>query len=135
MRAAVLRGGTIEVRGTKDPAPGPGQILVRTLACGICASGIHFMDHPEEDDDDSGLSNYDPDADIVMGHEYCAELVATAQTRPRRGRSVRASSPFPLGDDGWSADHRSERRCPGRLRRVLLAVGADDPGGLDRPTK
>ena len=34
------------------------------------------MDHPEGDaEDDSGLSHYDPDADIVMGHEYCAEVV------------------------------------------------------------
>jgi threonine dehydrogenase-like Zn-dependent dehydrogenase len=34
------------------------------------------MDNPEGDaDDDSGLSNYDPDADIVMGHEYCAEVM------------------------------------------------------------
>jgi threonine dehydrogenase-like Zn-dependent dehydrogenase len=76
MRAAVLRGGVIEVRETADPEPGPGQVLVRSLACGICASDLHFMDHPEGDaDDDSGLSNYDPDADIVMGHEYCAEVV------------------------------------------------------------
>jgi threonine dehydrogenase-like Zn-dependent dehydrogenase len=34
------------------------------------------MDHPGADaDDDTGLSNHDPDADIVMGHEYCAEVV------------------------------------------------------------
>lgn len=76
MRAAVLREGAIEARDTKDPVPGPGQLLVRSLACGICASDIHFMDHPEGDaEDDSGLSSYDPNADIVMGHEYCAEIV------------------------------------------------------------
>lgn len=34
------------------------------------------MDHPEGDaEDDSGLSNHDPTADIVMGHEYCAAIV------------------------------------------------------------
>lgn len=76
MRAAVLRGGVVETRDTPDPTPGSGQILVRSLACGICASDLHFMDHPEGDaDDDTGLSNHDPDADIVMGHEYCAEIV------------------------------------------------------------
>lgn len=76
MRAAVLRGGRIEVRETDDPIPGPGQILVKSLACGICASDLHFMDHPEADvDDDTGLSEYDADKDIVMGHEYCAEVV------------------------------------------------------------
>jgi threonine dehydrogenase-like Zn-dependent dehydrogenase len=76
MRAAVLRGGVVETRETEDPVPGEGQILVRTLACGICASDLHFMDHPDADaDDDTGLSRYDADADVVMGHEYCAEVV------------------------------------------------------------
>lgn len=101
MRAAVLRGGTIEVRETNDPTPGPGHVLVRSLACGICASDIHFMDHPEGDaDDDSGLSNYDPDADIVMGHEYCAEVVdygpgrsAAGLPGPGSARSRPSSSP------------------------------------------
>ena len=76
MRAAVLRQGAVETRETADPTPGPGQMLVRTRACGICASDLHFMDHPEGDaDDDTGLSLHDVDADIVMGHEYCAEVV------------------------------------------------------------
>jgi threonine dehydrogenase-like Zn-dependent dehydrogenase len=61
MRAAVLRGGKIEVRETVNPVPGKGRILVRSLACGICASDIHSMDHPEGDaDDDSGLSRCRP---------------------------------------------------------------------------
>jgi threonine dehydrogenase-like Zn-dependent dehydrogenase len=76
MRAAVLRDGTVQVRSIDDPVPGPGQLLVRSLACGICASDLHFMDHPEAGVyDDSGMSTYDQDADIVMGHEYCAEVV------------------------------------------------------------
>ncbi len=76
MRAAVLRGGTVRARDIDDPVPGPGQLLVRSLACGICASDLHFMDHPEAGaEDDSGMSTYDTDVDIVMGHEYCAEVV------------------------------------------------------------
>ncbi|MEU6198604.1 zinc-binding dehydrogenase [Streptomyces sp. NPDC047061] len=76
MRAAVLRNKTVRTRTIADPVPGPGQLLVRSLACGICASDLHFMDHPEAGvDDDSGMSNYDQDVDIVMGHEFCAEVV------------------------------------------------------------
>lgn len=94
MRAAVLRGGTVETRETADPVPSDGQILVRSLACGICASDLHFMDHPEADaDDDTGLSRHDPDADIVMGHEYCAEVVAYGpgtQQRWKPGTRVRS---------------------------------------------
>ncbi|PXW27989.1 UNVERIFIED_CONTAM: threonine dehydrogenase-like Zn-dependent dehydrogenase [Williamsia faeni] len=85
MRAAVLRGGTVEVRDIDDPIPGPGQLLVRSLACGICASDLHFMDHPEAGvDDDSGMSTYDQDVDIVMGHEYCAEVVDYGPATERR---------------------------------------------------
>jgi len=85
MRAAVLRGGSVEARVIDDPVPGPGQLLVRSLACGICASDLHFMDHPEAGaDDDSGMSTYDQDAGIVMGHEYCAEVVGYGPGTERR---------------------------------------------------
>jgi threonine dehydrogenase-like Zn-dependent dehydrogenase len=85
VRAAVLRGGSVEARVIDDPVPGPGQILVRSLACGICASDLHFMDHPEAGaDDDSGMSTYDTDAGIVMGHEYCAEVVGYGPGTERR---------------------------------------------------
>lgn len=85
MRAAVLRSGTVEARIIDDPVPGPGQLLVRSLACGICASDLHFMDHPEAGaDDDSGMSTYDQDVDIVMGHEYCAEVVDHGPGTERR---------------------------------------------------
>ena len=85
MRAAVLRGGSVEARTVADPVPGPGQLLVRSLACGICASDLHFMDHPEAGaDDDSGMSTYDQDVGIVMGHEYCAEVVDYGPGTERR---------------------------------------------------
>jgi threonine dehydrogenase-like Zn-dependent dehydrogenase len=85
MRAAVLRGGTVQARVIDDPVPGPGQLLVRSLACGICASDLHFMDHPETGaEDDSGMSTYDQDVDIVMGHEYCAEVVGYGPGTDRR---------------------------------------------------
>lgn len=94
MRAASLYQGRIQVRTVADPTPGPGEILVRSRACGICASDIHFMDHPEGDaDDDSGLSCYDADHDVVMGHEYCAEIVDYGPKTERKwARGTRVSS-------------------------------------------
>ena len=77
MRAVVLRGGRLEVRETPDPVPGPGEMLVRTLSTAICASDVHFMDHPEiAADDDQGRFLYDENRDIVMGHEFVGEVVA-----------------------------------------------------------
>ena len=74
MRAAILRGGALTVGETPDPVPGSGQLLVRTLSTAICASDVHFMDHPETIDGDPRYL-YDADRDIVMGHEFIGEIV------------------------------------------------------------
>jgi threonine dehydrogenase-like Zn-dependent dehydrogenase len=67
----------LEVRATDDPVPGAGELLLRTLSTAICASDVHFMDHPQLSlDDPTGRSLYDPDRDIVMGHEFVGEVVA-----------------------------------------------------------
>ena len=39
MRAAIFRNGEIVVDQIAEPTPGAGQVLVKTLACGICESG------------------------------------------------------------------------------------------------
>ena len=36
MRAAIFRNGEIVVDHLAEPKPNAGQVLVRTLACGIC---------------------------------------------------------------------------------------------------
>lgn len=77
MRAAVLRDGKLEVRETADPVPGDGQLLVKVLSTAICASDVHYMDHPDVvRADTSGMFVYDPDRDVVMGHEFVCEVVA-----------------------------------------------------------
>jgi threonine dehydrogenase-like Zn-dependent dehydrogenase len=97
MRAASLYQGRIQVRNVADPTPGPGEVLVRTRACGICASDIHFMDHPEGDlDDDSGMSCYDAERDIVMGHEFCAEVVDYGPATERKWTKGTRVSSIPL---------------------------------------
>ncbi|BCO35887.1 alcohol dehydrogenase [Mycobacterium heckeshornense] len=89
MRAVVLRGGRLEVRETADPVPGHGELLLKTLSTAICASDVHFMDHPElAIDDPTGRSLYDPDRDIVMGHEFVGEVV---------GHGPGCSGAFPVG--------------------------------------
>jgi threonine dehydrogenase-like Zn-dependent dehydrogenase len=72
----VLREGRLQVRETPDPAPGPGELLLRTLSTAICASDVHFMDHPElAIDDPTGRSLYDTERDIVLGHEFVGEVI------------------------------------------------------------
>lgn len=90
MRAVVLRGGRLQVRETPDPVPGEGELLLKTLSTAICASDVHFMDHPElAIDDPTGRSLYDRDQDIVMGHEFVGEVV---------GHGPGCSDQFPVGN-------------------------------------
>lgn len=79
MRAAVTRGGEIVVDEVDEPVPGRGQVLVRTLACGICGSDLHALDHLEAFAEFSrgtvGDVDIDPGQDIVFGHEVCGEIL------------------------------------------------------------
>ena len=48
MRAAIMRGGAIVVDDYPDPKPEAGEVLVKTLACGICGSDLHALTHAEQ---------------------------------------------------------------------------------------
>jgi threonine dehydrogenase-like Zn-dependent dehydrogenase len=90
MRAAILRKGDIVVDRIADLVPVEGQILVKTLCCGICGSDLHAARHLRQFVDlsrrASGRWNLDPDHDVVFGHEFCCEIVehgpGTAKTLP-----------------------------------------------------
>ncbi len=79
MRAAVLRDHSIVVDTVPDPEPGPGQVLVRTLACGICGSDLHAARHGQAMVDLAGEIgggfHLDFARDVVMGHEFVGEIV------------------------------------------------------------
>ena len=48
MRAAVMRNRALVVADVPRPEPGPGEVLVRTLACGICGSDLHALKHADK---------------------------------------------------------------------------------------
>ncbi|MWK33233.1 zinc-binding dehydrogenase [Actinomadura sp. J1-007] len=61
-----------------DPVPLEGQLLVRTLACGICGSDLHALADPDafmETTRRSGGTPYDPRDGLVFGHEFAGEIV------------------------------------------------------------
>jgi threonine dehydrogenase-like Zn-dependent dehydrogenase len=118
MKAAVLNGGKVETRETRDPVPGPGQLLLRVLSCAICASDLHFMDNPTGvSADDSGLWDYREGVDIVMGHEFVGEVV---------GHGAGADEEkFPLGARVTSLPVLV---CDGVQR--IIGCSPDAPGGF-----
>lgn len=79
MRAAVMRNSTLVVDEVGVPEPGQGEVLVKTLACGICGSDLHALKHAhamaELSRESGGSFDMDLSRDIVMGHEFCAEIV------------------------------------------------------------
>lgn len=79
MKAALMERGEIRVETIKDPIPQKGEVLVRSVACGICGSDLHAARHTEEfvkTSREAGgafkLTTFDP---IVLGHEFCAQVV------------------------------------------------------------
>ena len=107
MRAAVMRQQRIVVDQMAVPEPGPGQVLVKTLARGICGSDLHMLRHGPRlaataDPGDRILQGMDFERDVVMGHEFCAEVLdfgPDCQRRFKPGQKV-CSLPVMLGP-GW----------------------------------
>ena len=62
MRAAYFVGGgrPLELREAPRPDPGPGEILVRVAACGLCHTDLHYMDH--------GVPTFKTPP-LILGHE------------------------------------------------------------------
>src|SRR5512132_780324 len=79
MRAAVMRNRALVVADVPVPEPGPGEVLVKTLACGICGSDLHALKHAEQlvaaSRRAGSVFTMDLSRDVVMGHEFCAEIV------------------------------------------------------------
>jgi threonine dehydrogenase-like Zn-dependent dehydrogenase len=79
MRAAILRDRDFVVGDINDPTPVEGQVLVKTVCCGICGSDLHAAKHIEEFVDLSRRSgnrwSMDPARDVVFGHEFCCEVL------------------------------------------------------------
>jgi threonine dehydrogenase-like Zn-dependent dehydrogenase len=80
MNAVVMRRGGLELIKAPVPQPHLGEVLVRTLATGICGSDLHAASHGAQLVAGvravSGVELFDLDEPIVLGHEFCAEVVA-----------------------------------------------------------
>jgi len=78
MRAAIMREKKIVTGDLQTPAPEAGEVLVKTLACGICGSDLHALEHFDQFTSYGGegfAGGLDKSRDLVMGHEFCAEIL------------------------------------------------------------
>lgn len=111
MKAMVLRGKALAIEEIGMPEPGPGQVLARVLACGICGSDLHAARYMEDMIEASRLSGAaawegrDPGAGIVMGHEFVAEVVTAG-----------------AGAEGWAAGTR--------VTSIPVLIAPQTPNGM-----
>ena len=138
MRAAIMRDKKLVVDNLPTPAPGAGEALVKTLACGICGSDLHALKHAEKMVENSrkagALFPMDLKRDIVMGHEFCAEVVdygPETQKRLKVGTRV-CAMPVLINARGVSAVGYSNENPGGygELMRLTEMLLLEVPNGL-----
>ena len=130
MRAVVLRGGRLEVRETPDPVPGPGELLLRTLSTAICASDIHYMDHPDPDDTSGhvrvGRRSRRRDGPRVRRR---SRRPGAGRFEPVPRRHARHEHP----DAHAVRGHAGDRAASGRARQLRRALPRQRVGGSCGP--
>ena len=62
MKAAIFHGSgkALEVTEVPTPSPGPGQLLIKVAACGVCHTDMHYLDH--------GVPTFKAPP-MILGHE------------------------------------------------------------------
>jgi alcohol dehydrogenase, propanol-preferring len=106
MRAAVLERprAPLSVREIETPAPGPGQILVKVNACGVCRTDLHIVD--------GELS--EPKLPLVPGHQIAGTVVETGEGAKGLSVGQRVGIPWlgsTCGKCAYCASGR-ENLCP-----------------------
>src|SRR6185369_14893794 len=138
MRAAIFRNGQIVAGTWAEPKPGAGQVLVKTLACGICGSDLHARKHAHRMVE---LSKHFPhrkpmylSRDVVFGHEFCCEVLDYGPGTERKlkpGTRV-CSMPALLTAEGPRSIGYSNDNVGAYAERMLLseALLLEVPDGL-----
>jgi threonine dehydrogenase-like Zn-dependent dehydrogenase len=135
MRAGVFHNGEFAVVDVDDPRPEPGQLLVRTLVCGICGTDLHFIRNaqtivgindelwPTLGPAAVGDSHVDLSKNVFMGHEFCGEVLeaGSGTDGPPPGTTV-VSVPVLLSSSGvHRLTYNNDYPC-GYAQQMLLSA-------------
>jgi alcohol dehydrogenase, propanol-preferring len=80
----------LEAREVPEPEPGPGQVAVRVLACGVCRTDLHILD--------GDLTK--PKLPLVPGHQVVGEVIAAGDGAERFEAGARVGIPWLAWTDG-----------------------------------
>ncbi|MGE5595485.1 MAG: NAD(P)-dependent alcohol dehydrogenase [Hyphomicrobiales bacterium] len=125
MKAVQYRqvGGQPEVVDVPTPEPGPGEVLLKVTAAGICHSDQFIMSLPE--------SRYTFGLPLTLGHEGAGVVAALGEgvDYPAVGESVAVYGPWGCGRCITCAQGK-ENYCLNRERLNLRPPGLGAPGAM-----
>jgi threonine dehydrogenase-like Zn-dependent dehydrogenase len=116
MQAARLNAvGQMRIETVEKPVPGPGELLVRVEATGICGSDRHMF-----------RGEYPTALPVTLGHEFCGIVEALGEGAGRIAQGTRVT-----GDPNIACGHCAACRM-GRpnLCHNLVAIGVFRDGGF-----
>ena len=106
----------LEAHDLPEPEPGPGQVAVRVLACGVCRTDLHIVD--------GDLTK--PKLPLVPGHQVVGEVIAAGEGAERFDAGARVGIPWLAWTDGECRYCRTDRE---NLCERGLFTGYDVDGG------
>jgi propanol-preferring alcohol dehydrogenase len=105
MRAMVLPrpGAALELQDLPKPEPGPGQLLIRVTACGICRTDLHVLDGELTE----------PALPLIPGHQIVGTVETTGRGTSEFSVGQRVGVPWLGGSCGqcWYCRHDRENLC------------------------
>jgi threonine dehydrogenase-like Zn-dependent dehydrogenase len=80
MRAVTMQDAKLTIVTIPDPIPGPGEVLVDVLTCGICGTDLHLAAHAAAFNaatkGAAGIELMDLSRPVVFGHEFVGRVVS-----------------------------------------------------------
>ncbi len=105
MRAMVLerQGTPLTLQELPRPEPGPGELLLKVLSCGICRTDLHVVDGDLKE----------PALPLVPGHQIVAAVESAGPGVTGFDAGQRVGVPWLGGSCGhcWYCDHARENLC------------------------
>lgn len=138
MRAVTCTKSELAVTELPTPEPGPGQLLINVLRCGICGSDLHARHHSDELADVTAEVGYDgmfrSDQSVVLGHEFCGEVVDRGSRTTRAMPTGTRVVSFPLLRHGGAVHPTGlSTSAPGGYAEQMLveqSLSFEVPNGL-----
>ncbi len=142
MKAVTCHDAQLAVSELETPTPGPGQILIEVVRCGICGSDLHARHHCDELNDVMVEMGYDDfmrsSQSVVFGHEFSGRV---AEYGPKTKKPWSSGTPvvaLPLLKRGAEVHTTGlSAKAPGAYAEHVLveeACAVPVPNGLDPAT-